>query len=182
MLLRCVCHGKKPVLREPRTISGTCLQLWNSCPSRKFLLQQEFAEGMPSLLPAFHCYNPSAISQGSRLETILARVSPCKGLHTVSARLRKALEAWENFVSTSLRLLAERGSLWSWNGPLGAWAPSRQEQLRCPLLLFCNQLHKPCFPRVPDEPHLLSNDRKSPPSCQEERRTLPATPQQGPGP
>lgn len=69
------CRGvsamEKPVLREPHTISGTCLQLWNSCPSRKFLLQQEFAEGTPSLLPAL-CHNPSAISQGSRSETSLA--------------------------------------------------------------------------------------------------------------
>ena len=87
---------KKPVLREPRTISGTCLQLWNSCPNRKFLLQQEFAEGMPSLLPALHHYNLSAISQDGRSDTSLTQVGPCKGLHAVSARLRKALEAWEN--------------------------------------------------------------------------------------
>lgn len=80
---------EKSVLREPRTISGTCLQLWNSCPNRKFLLQQEFAEGMPSLLPALHHYNPSAISQGSRSDTSLTQVGPCKGLHAVSVRLRK---------------------------------------------------------------------------------------------
>ena len=130
MLLRCVCHGKKPVLREPRTISGTCLQLWNSCPSRKFLLQQEFAEGMPSLLPAFHCYNPSAISQGSRLETILARVSPCKGLHTVSARLRKVLEAWAVGVPLFFPALAPLGLILS---PLPTpWMKLDRDHLQTP--------------------------------------------------